>query len=146
MGAFPYWYFIPYQKDINQALQELRQRELMAGRYYPNIEYIDFPLNELEIKASEHGTIDEAVTAARDTGTRSILDLSFISHDPEFGAAQILPEDLYEEFFDTRFPTRRHIEESDALFDSIERGHGFCIEVYTDTVLNELCFIGYSYD
>ena len=35
MGADPWWYYVKYQEDIEDALQDLRQREFIAGRYYP---------------------------------------------------------------------------------------------------------------
>jgi hypothetical protein len=37
MGAEPWFYFVDYQSDINQCLQELRQREFKAGRYNPAV-------------------------------------------------------------------------------------------------------------
>ena len=35
MGGHPYWYFVPYQENIQEALNALRQREFQAGRYNP---------------------------------------------------------------------------------------------------------------
>ena len=35
MGGEPWFYFFPYQADINSALQALRRREFQAGRYNP---------------------------------------------------------------------------------------------------------------
>ena len=33
MGAEPWDYFVPYENDIQAALDKLRQREFRAGRY-----------------------------------------------------------------------------------------------------------------
>ena len=35
MGGEPYWYFVPYQSNIQAALDSLRAREFKAGRYNP---------------------------------------------------------------------------------------------------------------
>ena len=35
MGASPYWYVVPYNPNVDAALEELRQREFRAGRYNP---------------------------------------------------------------------------------------------------------------
>ena len=46
MGADPYWYFVPYEPDIESALQKLRRREFEAGRYNPVIKSMRFPLSD----------------------------------------------------------------------------------------------------
>jgi hypothetical protein len=38
MGSALYKYVVNYKADINEALQELREREFRAGRYNPVIE------------------------------------------------------------------------------------------------------------
>ena len=43
VGAHPYFYFTPYQKDIHAALQALREREFKAGRYDPAMQMTDPP-------------------------------------------------------------------------------------------------------
>jgi hypothetical protein len=45
MGGEPWFYFVPYQADINNALQELRRSEFKAGRYNPVPPFLDFPIN-----------------------------------------------------------------------------------------------------
>jgi hypothetical protein len=40
MGAHAYWYFVPYERDIDAALQKLRVREFQAGRYNPTMPFI----------------------------------------------------------------------------------------------------------
>ena len=48
--------------------------------------------------------------------------------------------------FSTREPTRRHLDDDDALFEMIERGHGVSFVVYENGRPSEICFAGYSYD
>jgi hypothetical protein len=35
MGGHPWWYLVPYEKDVAKSLEALRQREFKAGRYNP---------------------------------------------------------------------------------------------------------------
>ena len=44
-GAEPWWYYVKYQEDVDLALQELRQREFVAGRYNPAISELAFPIS-----------------------------------------------------------------------------------------------------
>ena len=41
MGGHPYWYTVDYQEDISAALNALRKREFVAGRYNPVTPYPD---------------------------------------------------------------------------------------------------------
>ena len=70
MGAEPWEYFVPYEEDIQAALEKLRRREFDAGRFH---------LSELNPE-----TIEEALENADADGTRSILDISDVSEAPEF--------------------------------------------------------------
>ena len=49
MGADPYFYYVDYEEDKNNALQKLRQREFEAGRYAPVMYQWDipYPLDDL---------------------------------------------------------------------------------------------------
>ena len=40
MGSQPWMYVVPYQEDLQAALDALKQREFRAGRYFPAIEDI----------------------------------------------------------------------------------------------------------
>ena len=40
MGGHPCYYVVPYENDINHALQALRQREFEAGRYNPVVRFL----------------------------------------------------------------------------------------------------------
>ena len=45
MGGEPYWYFVPYQPNIQAALDALRAREFKAGRYNPVLPFQRFPVD-----------------------------------------------------------------------------------------------------
>ena len=45
MGSEPYWYFVKYKPNLDQVLQELRDREFQAGRYNPATPYLRFPID-----------------------------------------------------------------------------------------------------
>ncbi len=147
MGSSPYWYFVPYEKDLNLALMRLREREFLAGRYNPVTRFPDFPVTDRsEAPGKRHGSIDEAIEAAADDGTRSILDLSTASDDDDFCVARVLSGDELEECFGDTHPTRAMIESDFGFLEIIERGKGICVTLYRDGEPDELLFAGYSFD
>jgi hypothetical protein len=147
MGAVPYFYFVKYEPDVNTALQALREREFAAGRYNPVIRFLEFPLApDSPAPGAQHSSIKKALKASGADGTRSILDLDHISDDPDFGAVAPLPTDELERIFGTQQPTHQMIEESDQLFEGMERGQGVYIIAYKNGHPDELFFGGYSCD
>ena len=169
MGSHPYLYFAPYQRDIQAALDTLREREFKAGRYDPAMQKADpptymfqlrFPLDDsLQTPGAQHASIDAAIDAAMESGTGSILDILRVTSLPDFSAACPLdPEDLTR-LFGTAEPTRALVErvllrgerafdgDADELFwDRIERGQGRYLIVYDGSGPSEIFFAGYSYD
>ena len=144
MGAEPYLYFTEYRADIGEALRRLREQEFEAGRYNPAS---PFPFDRRnDSPGAQHGSIEEARTAAEADGTRSILDLDHISEEPEFFAASPLPDERLLELFGTTQPTRTTVEKDQDFFEEIDRGHGIYIIVYRDGKPDEICFAGYSFD
>jgi hypothetical protein len=147
MGAEPYFYFVKYQNSLDKALQELRQREFQAGRYYPAVEYLEFPIDlQSHSPGAQHASIEEAFEDADADGTRSILDLDHISEEPEFGAVTPLAEDVLQDIYGTSQPTRAMIEHNMDFFEDLERGHGTSIVVFKNGKPDEIFFAGYSYD
>jgi len=157
MGAEPYWYYVPYEDDKNNALQKLRKREFEAGRYYPVIYAgeLNFPLDNISdspAPGKEHETIEDAVNEAMESGTGTILDIEMLSDKINYSAAYILNEDELRKYFGTDKPTREIVDEK--IWDYWEyvsnsfgvRGVGLCITVYKDGTPSELYFGGYSYD
>jgi hypothetical protein len=147
MGAEPYFYFVKYQEDQDQALQELRRREFLAGRYYPAMDVLRFPVNpQAASPGAQHDSIEEAFEDADADGTRSILDLDRISTEPDFGAVTPLGDDVLKALYGTDRPTRKMIERNMEFFEDLDRGHGTSIVVWKDDQPDEIFFAGYSYD
>jgi hypothetical protein len=149
MGAHPYWYFVPYDRDIERALRALREREFAAGRYNPVVRLPAFGERDPARFAPAHPNISAALKdAARSgEGTRSILDIERISEDREVGAAAPMPEELVNELFDMVRPTREVVEARlEDIFGIIDRGECVYVPIYEGEVATELLFAGYSYD
>jgi hypothetical protein len=148
MGAHLWFYFVPYERDINHALQVLRQREFKAGRYNPAMAFPEFPLERLSLPSlgAQHASIQEALEAAEADGTRSILDMDRVGAKPDYGVVTPLPKERLIELFQTEQPTRAMIEQNADFFEEIERGHGIYIIGYKDGMPSEIFFAGYSYD
>ena len=50
MGANPYFYFTPYQENIQRALDQLREQEFRAGHYDPAMSMADPPRYMFEMQ------------------------------------------------------------------------------------------------
>jgi hypothetical protein len=147
MGGEPWFYFVPYQADINRALQALRRREFEAGRYNPVMAMPDFPVEaNAPAPGAQHASIEDAIEAADADGTRSILDMLRVSDDPDYGAITPLSEEDLVSLFGSTTPTREMIESNDDLFEALERGQGVYIVAYRDGKPSEIFFAGYSFD
>jgi len=149
MGAELYWYFVPYNSNVNWALQELRRREFRAGRYNPVMPllYREFPIGpDSPAPGAAHASIEEALEDAAEDGTRSILDIQTIADEPDFCVAAPLPDAQLESHFGTPRPTHEMIESHMDFLESIERGHGIYIVAYKDGTPDEIFFAGYSFD
>src|SRR5262249_42093944 len=136
-----------HQRDIDAALQELRDREFAAGRYNPVIPTLGFPVGpHSPSPGAQHATIEEAMEDAEADGTRSILDLDHVSESPEFCAVAPLSDETLLGLYGTRTPTREAVERNMDFFDDIERGQGVYLVVYRDGQPDEILFAGYSFD
>jgi hypothetical protein len=147
MGASPYEYFVKYQADVNQALQDLRQREFQAARYNPVVPHPDFPVGpHSPSPGAQHGSIDDAIQDAEADGTRSILDLDHVAAHPEFGAVAPLDLNILQQMYGTTQPTHAMIEQNMEFLEDVERGQGVYVVVYKNGQPDELFFAGYSCD
>ena len=147
MGGHPWFYFVDYEPDVNAALQRLREREFQAGRYNPVIDFPEFPVTPLSpAPGAEHDSIEEAFEDADADGTRSILDMMQVSDTPDYSAVSPLPQEDLPSLFGTDKPTHEMIEESEELYDKLERGQGVYVIVYKDDQPSEIFFAGYSFD
>src|SRR4051794_29749395 len=147
MGSEPYWYVVKYQPDLDAALQELRRREFMAGRYNPVMPHIEFPITpQSPAPGARHPSIAAALRASDADGTRSILDIDHISDIPDFSAACPLSDVTIQELYGTTRPTREQVEDDMAFLDDIERGEAVFSVLWKDGQPDEVMFAGYSCD
>jgi len=148
MGAEPWEYFVPYQNDVNRALQDLRKREFEAGRYNP-VQPFPSPPEMGVAPGAQHASIEEAIDAAGADGTRSILDMQRVASDPDdvdFGVVAPVPADVLQEMLGTDRPTREMVQDCPELLEGVERGQGIYVIVHKDGKPGEIYFGGYSYD
>lgn len=133
MGAEPWDYFVPYEKDVQSALDKLKLREFQAGRY--------------RYSEEDPASIEEAREIADADGTASILDIDRAGPEPDFGVVAPLSAERLVELFGTAQPSRAMIEENkDDFFEEIERGQGVYLIAYQDGQPSEIFFGGYSFD
>jgi hypothetical protein len=147
MGGEPYWYFVKYKSDLNSALQELRDREFLAGRYNPVTPFLHFPVDPTEPgPGAAHDSIDEAQEDAAEDGTRSILDIHAVADEPDFFVAAPLEPSVLQSLYGTTQPTRQMIERKMDFLDDVDRGHAVYALAYEDGKPDEILFAGYSFD
>src|SRR5262245_10548722 len=131
MGGHFWSYVVPYQDDVQAALEKLKEQEFRAGRFWQPSEvepgFFGRILGHPPTKPKPPRTIREALKISDATGTRSILDMERICKRPDLGAISPIPPDDLQRFFGTTEPTREMIERSDEFIESLERGQGVYI-------------------
>jgi hypothetical protein len=113
MGAESYWYYAKYQSSLNAVLQELREREFLAGRYNRVTPFPDFPItDESPAPGAQHDSMTAALEEASGygDGTRSILDIAEIADFP--------------------FPFATHLEFEDAMMAGDEAVGELCCRAF----------------
>lgn len=132
MGAEPYDYLVPYESDIQAALDKLRARVFDSGQF----------------RGAEYNpsTPEEALEMMDADGTGSILDISRVSEQPDFFCAAPLTEGELQTCFGTSQPTLEAIQGSDAFWSGIDRGHARYVIVYEGDQPTSIFFAGYSFD
>jgi hypothetical protein len=147
MGAHPYWYTVPYESDLNEALQALRDREFQAGRYNPVVPFPMFPITSMSsAPGAGHASIDAALEATDADGTRSILDILSISQEPGFFVAAPLTDEILYSTYGTTRPTRQMVEANLNFLEHVERGQAAYMILYEDGSPTAILFAGYSFD
>lgn len=132
MGAEPYDYTVPYETDIQNALEKLRAKVFESG----------------EFEGAEFGpaTPEEALEMAEEDGTRSILDITQVAEEPDFCcAAPFSPAELQRHFRSEK-PTWEDIEKSHSFREDIKRGHCRFVVLYDGGEPKQIYFTGYSFD
>jgi len=146
MGGHAYWYYVPYQPNIQTALDALREREFRAGRYNPVMPFIDFPLEpDAPAPGNQHRTIADALEDSAEDGTRSILDLERVGMKPDFCTVVAVPASELEGLYGTANPTREMVEDME-FFEEVDRGHGVYVVLYENDQPSEILFAGVSFD
>lgn len=146
MGGNPWWYLVPYEKDIAKCLEALRQREFKAGRYNPVEPFPRFPVDLNHAPGCRHSSIDDAREDSDADGTRSILDVSSIGEEPDYDVVAPLDDDNLIDLFGTTKPSAADIEDCEKLFEQIGRGQGVYVIAYENGQPSQVFFAGYSYD
>lgn len=132
MGADPYQYVVDYQEDAGAALARLRQDVFERGDYFG---------------ADKHPrTPKEALAWSGDSGTSSILDIEHISQRPDYCCAAPLTPDELLRYFGTATPTAAMVDQSDALWEEMERGMARYFIAYEQGIPRHIVFVGYSFD
>jgi hypothetical protein len=149
MGAQLWMYFVPYQEDISKALQELRNSEFAAGRYYPVMMHLfkHMPIGPTSpAPGARHASIQDAVNASDATGSRSILDMQSVSDEPKLFAVCPMATATLKATFGTVRPTHEMAENNLDFVEDLERGEGVYAIIYKGDMPDEILFAGYSFD
>ena len=132
MGAQPYCYVIDYEADASSALRKLREHVFQEGTFWG--------------AEKRPQTPEEALDAAGECGTRSILDISAISAEPDYcSAAPLTPEEL-RRYFRTETPDADAIDACEDVWDDLERGQARYYVAFRDGAPANYVFFGYSFD
>jgi len=147
MGGHAYGYFVPYNPDLQQALDDLRSREFKAGRYNPAVPFPAFPATDKAPAARPmHASIEEVMEDMDEDGTRSILDIMTVADAPDFCTAGPVPESTLKKLYGTAQPTRKQVEANMAFLEDVERGQCVYILLHQGANPIEIFFTGISFD
>ena len=163
MGASDWNYFVPYQQDLSQALQTLRQLVFDKGAYYKRAEFLarilEFQPDDLRDRLNEEivrqqalpppKSIDELLERNGEEGTHSIIDIEAVSAERGLEVASPLAEHELMDVFGTLQPSREMVAEKEQariLAKFRRRWEALYIVVYQDGQPSEIFFRGYSGD
>ena len=132
MGAEPYEYTVPYDEDVQAALDKLRAKVFQEGA---------FRGSEMSPSSPQ-----EAMAMMEEEGTGSILDIMQVSQQPGFCCAAPLSAAELQQYFGTVRPTRTQVAQNYEWAESIERGHCRYVVLYDNDAPTEIYFFGYSFD
>src|SRR3954454_20748677 len=163
MGASGWNHFVPYDDDVDGALQQLRRDVLARGdflRHYAAPAGFKLPLwlrllmgvagiasAVKRRRLMKLGNPDLAAEAAGEGGTHSVLDVVGTSRIRAGGHATRAPARVLEEVYGTATPTRADVERhAGELDERLDRGEAYYVVVYRDGRPDELYFEGNSGD
>jgi hypothetical protein len=146
MGGHPYYYAVPYERNVDTALQALRKKEFEAGRYNPVVPFLDEDTASTPSTGKEHDSIEEALAESNADGTRSILDIERIGAEPDYGVAVALSPASLKKLYGTDKPTRAMVDSNMNFFGDIDRGQGIYFVLFDGENPSQIFFAGMSYD
>ncbi len=132
MGAEPYDYTVPYEPDIQEALDRLRKRVFDSGDY-----------NGAEFNPA---TPQAALEMTDADGTRSILDIQRVSDTPDFSCAAPFTSDELKRYFGTDKPTKAMLDQSPDFWEDLDRGMARYVILHESGEPTQIYFAGYSFD
>lgn len=140
MGATGWVYFVPYQQNIEKAMEGLQKEVMGRGEFIGagDAPCDDADLLEFMFQNAADGT----------DGTHSILDIvGGVSETPNFLCASPVARSTLLRFFGTTEPTRQQVEAKEyELEEAVERWQAQYLVIYRDGKPHELCFLGSSGD
>lgn len=117
MGASSWIYYVPYQEDLEQAFQALRQHVFETNDYNhfwrlhgQDEGLVDIDGNELFPSLSPPQTIEEVIQRSQPEGTHSILDVSRLITDSHYFGDVPLPEDVIRGILENERPTKAMVK------------------------------------
>lgn len=165
MGASGWQYVVAYEPDLNRALQNLRQREFEAGRYFNPYQFLTMGIDQGFLTTQQVQALQPTLATLREApaprtiaqlqeqnaeeGTHSILDIELITEVPQFGAASPLTTEQLMQVFGTPHPSLEKIIEKAKAFELSHfrgLGEGLYIIAYTKGTPTDIFFSGYSGD
>ncbi|WP_369030142.1 hypothetical protein [Streptomyces adonidis] len=147
MGASHWDYYVPYQEDLNAALQQLRRAVFEAGDYYW-VNGADWrPEAEREPRPR---TLEELweVELVHEAGTHSVLDVFVVlgpDDTPDYNTVELVTAEEALELLGTEKLTRAHVPDFDVFPRS--RWVGRCAVLHdNEGKPQEIRFWGHSGD
>lgn len=119
MGASSWIYYTPYQENLEQAFQALRQHIFETDDYHhfwqmhDHDEYeglVDIKGKEIFPSVPPPQTIEEVKKRSQPEGTHSILDLSRLITDSHYYGDVPLQEEMIRALFEDARPTKAMVE------------------------------------
>jgi hypothetical protein len=150
MGASGWEYLVPYQADLQSALNDLRRQVFDSGDYISPVTWSLTAPESVEALAQQ----EYYWQFMGEIGTHSIIDvLNVVPYEmgeQEPGTACAFTDDEYEDYFGSTRPTRADWDRfrRDPIFDEYvaERWTGRAMVLWADDAPSEIAFWGYSGD
>ena len=152
MGASGWEYVVPYEADLQAALDGLRRQIFAAGEYISPVTWgLSVPESLDALCDTERDYYSQFLG---ENGTHSIIDVAkVVPYDAgkqEFGTICAFTNEEYEDLFDTDQPTYADYERvhEGPVWDEYVAGRwtGRAIVLWEDGTPSEIVFWGYSGD